>query len=249
MLDLNPAGPLIVARRGARALAPENTLPAFELAVEQGADAIEMDVQFTSDGKLIIMHGLEVDEISDGTGRIRSFTFDEIRELDVGGWFSERYKGLRVPTLTEALDTLAGRVKMVLEMKTFTRKSEGMETDTWAEIKRRGLADAVTVTSFNPYALRRLKKLAPSLRTGLMQATGLPPWYSGSLARRFSQADDLHAEMEFVNDKLVTKLRRPLWLMTVNDEQRLAQALKWHPVGLITDDPAWLRSALERRSA
>ncbi len=84
MLTLPTDRPFIVARRGARAHAPENTLPAFELAIEQGADAIEMDVQFTSDGELITMQGLDVDEISDGTGRIRSFQLAEIKELGRG---------------------------------------------------------------------------------------------------------------------------------------------------------------------
>ena len=122
MLKLSQDRPLIVARRGARAHAPENTLPAFELAIEQGADAIEMDVQFTSDGELITMQGIDVDEVSDGTGRIRSFQLGEIKELDVGSWFAPEFAGTRVPTLNEVLDALAGRVKLVLELKTFSRK-------------------------------------------------------------------------------------------------------------------------------
>ncbi len=166
MLKLPKNRPLIVARRGARAHAPENTLAAFELAIEQGADAIEMDVQFTSDGELITMQGLDVDEISDGTGRIRSFQLAEIKELDVGGWFDPAFAGTRVPTLNEVLDALAGRVKLVLELKTFSRKSEGMEDEVWEQIQQRGLVDDVTVTSFNLFALRRLKKMAPDLRTG-----------------------------------------------------------------------------------
>lgn len=247
MLQLSPNRPFVVARRGASDYAPENTIPAFELAIEQGADAVEMDVQYTADGELIIMHGVEVDDVSDGTGRIRGHTFEEIRALDVGSWFSAEYAGLQAPTLAEALDALAGRVAMVLELKSFTRKSEGMEEEVWEEIKRRGLVDQVTVTSFNPFLLRRLKQLAPDLRTGLMQATGMPPWYSGNLSRRWSRADDLHAEFDFIDDKLVATLRQPLWVMTITTKPLLKQALTWEPVAIITSDPQWLVRRLALR--
>lgn len=244
MLTLPTDHPLVVARRGARAHAPENTLPAFELAIEQGADAIEMDVQFTSDGGLITMQGVEVDEISDGTGRIRSFQLGEIKELDVGSWFSPEFAGARVPLLSEVLDALAGRVKLVLELKTFSRKSEGMEDEVWAQIQQRGLIDDVTVTSFNLFALRRLKKIAPDLRTGLMQGTGIPPWFSGGMARGYSRADDWHPEYEFVTDAMVAKVQQPTWLWPVNTPEELAQAQAWQVDAIITDDPAWLRAEL-----
>ncbi len=247
MLTLPTDRPLIVARRGARAHAPENTLPAFELAIEQGADAIEMDVQFTSDGELIMMQGVEVDEISDGTGRIRSHTIEEIKELDMGSWFAPEFAGTRVPTLAEVFDALAGRVKLVLEMKTFTRKSDGMEDLVWEQIERRGLVDQVTVTSFNLFALRRLKKMAPGLRTGLMQGVGLAPWFSGGLARAWSRADDWHPEFEFVDDDMVAKVQQPLWLWPVNTTEELDKARYWNPAALITDDPAWLRAELSGR--
>jgi len=243
-MSLSAQGPLIVARRGARAHAPENTLPAFELAIAQGADAIEMDVQFTSDGELILMQGLTVDDISNGTGRIRSHTLAEIRALDVGSWFSPAFAGLRVPTLAEALDALAGRVQLVLELKSFTSKSEEMEGMVWAEIKRRGLGDQVTVTSFNPFLLRRLRKMAPDLRTGLMIATGVRPLYMGKTAQRLAGVNDVHVELAYVTPRFVAGNKRPLWVWPVNSAADLAQALAWNPAALITDDPAWLRRQL-----
>jgi glycerophosphoryl diester phosphodiesterase len=244
MLELPQDRPLVVARRGARAHAPENTLPAFELAIAQGADAIEMDVQYTSDGGLITMQGIDVDEISDGTGRIRSHQLGEIKELDVGSWFSPEFAGTRVPTLNEVLDALAGRVKLVLELKTFSRKSEGMEDEVCEQVQRRGLVNDVTVTSFNLFALRRLKKLAPDLRTGLMQGTGFSPWFSGGMARRWSRADDWHPEFEFVSDAMVAKVQQPLWLWPVNNSEELEKALAWNAAAHITDDPVWLREQL-----
>lgn len=244
MLSLSSQLPLIVARRGARRHAPENTLPAFELALQQGAEAIEMDVQFTADGELILMHGVEVNAVSNGSGSIRSHTCEEIRALDVGSWFDPAFAGLRVPTLAEALDLLAGRVRLILELKSYTLRSEGMEQLVWAEIERRGLVDMVTVTSFNPYLLRRLRKLAPDLRLGFMQATGMPSWSAGALARWWAAAHDLHLELDFLAPDLARSLRRPLWLWPVNDEPALAQALAWQPAALITDDPAWLRRRL-----
>ncbi len=106
------------------------------------------------------------------------------------------------------------------------------------------MVDDVTVTSFNLFPLRHLKKIAPDLRTGLMQGTGIPPWFSGGMARSWSRADDWHPEFEFVTDAMVAKAQQPLWLWPVNTPEELEKALAWNAAAIITDDPAWLRNEL-----
>ena len=86
--------------------------------------------------------------------------------------------------------------------------------------------------------------MAPDLRTGLMQATGIPPWFSGGMARSWSRADDWHPEFEFVSDDMIAKVPQPTWLWPVNTSEELAQALKWQVEAIITDDPGWLRAEL-----
>ncbi len=107
----------IVAHRGASNLAPENTLASISRAIELGARWVEVDVRTTVDGRLILMHDADVSRTTDGQGAVSSMSFREIRRLDAGGWFSEKYKGERVPTLDEALKLTKSRAGMCIEIK------------------------------------------------------------------------------------------------------------------------------------
>src|SRR5690606_40107102 len=93
--------PLRVAHRGARAEGPENTLAAIRLALEKGADGFELDVHRTRDGHLVVCHDETVDRTTDGTGAIGAMTLAELKRLDAGRWFDERFAGERIPTLDE----------------------------------------------------------------------------------------------------------------------------------------------------
>ena len=108
-LTAHPAT-LPCAHRGDVAAAPENPLPAFQLAVEKGAAMVELDVHLTKDGELVVMHDGSVDRTTDGRGKIADLTFEEVRALDAGGWFAPEFAGARVPTLREALEVIPERV-------------------------------------------------------------------------------------------------------------------------------------------
>ncbi|HEY8531638.1 MAG TPA: glycerophosphodiester phosphodiesterase family protein, partial [Limnochorda sp.] len=112
--------PLILAHRGASAEAPENTLAAFRLALEQGADGFELDIHRTRDGHLVVCHDERVDRTTDGTGFIGSMTLAELKKLDAGRWFDARFAGERIPTLDEvwALVEEAGGIRLLnIEVK------------------------------------------------------------------------------------------------------------------------------------
>ncbi len=108
---------LTVAHRGASAYAPENTLEAFDLAVAQGADVIELDVHLARDNEIVVMHDARVDRTTNGRAEIRTLTLAEIRSWDAGAWFGEQWRGVRVPTLGEVLDRFAARVLIDIELK------------------------------------------------------------------------------------------------------------------------------------
>jgi len=93
--------PLVIAHRGESATAPEQTLVAFELAAELGADMIEADVRRTPDGRLVLLHDALLDRTTDGRGPLSALSFDELRQLDAGSWFSPRFAGERIPLLDE----------------------------------------------------------------------------------------------------------------------------------------------------
>jgi len=94
--------PLIFPHRGANQVAPENTLPAFQAAVDLGADGVELDVQYTSDGHLVVFHNPSLEKTSDGTGRVTSHTLEELRKLDAGSWFDPKFAGTPIPHWTRS---------------------------------------------------------------------------------------------------------------------------------------------------
>ena len=98
------------AHRGDTKNAPENTIPAIESAVRKGAHQIEIDVKLSKDGKLVIMHDWTVDRTTNGTGKVPDLTFNELRKLDAGSWFSPEFKGTKIPTLEEVLDVIPGGI-------------------------------------------------------------------------------------------------------------------------------------------
>jgi glycerophosphoryl diester phosphodiesterase len=101
---------LIIAHRGASKFAPENTLPAIQKAIDLGVDYVELDVRHTSDGIPVLMHDRTIDRTTSGSGEIAQISLAELRELDAGSWFHERFQGTRVPTLEEALTLMRGKI-------------------------------------------------------------------------------------------------------------------------------------------
>ena len=141
---------LVFGHRGARAYAPMNTLPSFELALAQGADGVELDVRLTRDCEMIIMHNETVDETSDGEGRVADFTLAELKALDAGSWFGEAFKGVRVPTLDEVFEAIGRRTRINVEIKAEGLRSDGIEQKVANAIRRHNLLRSVIVSSFNP---------------------------------------------------------------------------------------------------
>ena len=107
--------PLIYAHRGASALAPENTLAAFLLAQRLGADGIELDVMFTADKQLIVIHDDTVDRTTNGHGKVAEMPLAALRELDAGSYFGEAFRGEKLPTLAEVYEALGGKLRINVE--------------------------------------------------------------------------------------------------------------------------------------
>ena len=171
---------LIVAHRGASAYAPENTLEAFELAVDQGAAVIELDVHLTRDGEVVVIHDDRVERTTSGTGEIRALTLREIRALDAGGWFGPQWRGVRVPTLAEVLERFAGRVWVDIEIKAGVRApwfAGAVQEDPAVSLPvgrqvlevagRCGVLDRIVVSTFGPGVLAWVRQAFPQVATQL----------------------------------------------------------------------------------
>ena len=112
--------PIILCHRGAKNYAPENTLPAFKTAIELGADGFELDTQLTSDGHVVVYHDPSVDRTTNGHGKLSSLTLAQVRELEAGSFFSEKYRGEKIPTLDEVFEIAGKRAIINVELKNFS---------------------------------------------------------------------------------------------------------------------------------
>jgi glycerophosphoryl diester phosphodiesterase len=174
--------PRVVAHRGASALCPENTLAAFEMARNAGADAIELDVHETVDGDVVVIHGFEVSRTTDGAGFVHELTTDYVRSLDAGSWWSAEFSGARVPLLGEVL-ALDG-IDFEVELK---GHGKGLVERVLAVVNDCGVLDRVEFTSFHLTALCELRRQAPDACVGLFARRELS-WEEG-VRRRLVFAD------------------------------------------------------------
>lgn len=179
--------PKLVGHRGALAVAPENTMASFERAWRDGADLVEMDVRRSADGHVVIMHDALVDRTTDGTGFVAGMSLAEIKELDAGSWFGERFAGEQVPTLQDALRWAKWRVGLLLELKfhPYGAFDPALVPAVMADVTDLGMTDQVAMISYQPRALVQVKSVAPYIQAGPM-----PPWdrtlqFVSRLARRF----------------------------------------------------------------
>jgi glycerophosphoryl diester phosphodiesterase len=149
------SAPLVMAHRGQRATYPEQTLEAYEAAIRLGAEAIETDVQRTSDGRLAMMHDLTLDRTTSGQGRIADRTWTELRALDAGSWFGPGFAACRVPSLEEAIELVVGAgLALCVEIKGEAHETPGTAVAVATLLRDRGLLDQVFISSFDHAALQ-----------------------------------------------------------------------------------------------
>lgn len=170
--------PVIIAHRGASAKAPENTMPAFRKALELGAGGIELDVQLSRDGRVVVIHDERIDRTSSQKGWVKDLTLEELRVPDFGSWFSPEFRGVTIPTLDEVLELLSqGDTLLNIELKNGPVFYPGIEDAVLALVKKYNMIEKVIISSFNHYSLMEVKKLRPEIRTGLLYMEGLvDPW-------------------------------------------------------------------------
>lgn len=146
----------IFAHRGASGYAPENTLEAFRLAKDMGADGIELDVHLSKDGEVVVIHDETLDRTSNGQGKIRDYTLAELKKFSVHNGM-EKYKGVQIPTLKEVLDFVKdSSMKVNIELKTGIYWYEGIEEKTMDIVKTMGMEDRVIYSSFNHYSIQKV---------------------------------------------------------------------------------------------
>lgn len=239
--------PLVVAHRGFRTRAPENTLAAFEAAAAAGAAMIEFDVGLTRDGVPVVIHDAEVDRTTDGVGRVDALTLAEIQALDAGGWFHPRFAGERPPTLARVLDRMGGRVVLNIEIKpeaAVPRFQNGagiepVERQVMALVQARGLAESVLISSFDGGVLERLATSGAPVALGALTEGG----DIAEAIRRCRRvgAFSWHPDFRRLSADAVRRVRQEtgarILPYTVNDPAEMDKLLALGADGFFTDDP------------
>jgi glycerophosphoryl diester phosphodiesterase len=230
----------VIAHRGGPAYAPENTLAAFQTAVDQGADWLEFDVQMTQDGELIVIHDETVDRTTDGTGTLAGLTLEQIRSLDAG-------QGEKVPTFEEVIELArANGVKILPEAKS-AHLYPGMEAKMLAELEELGYLDQTAVQSFETESLEKLQGLNPDVRrcalSGLWQLDLSNPPGEAQIVCPM-------AEMVLLNPLMVRQAHAAgrqvfIWFGMLENPFMFKAMRFFGADGLMSDDPSRLKAALE----
>jgi glycerophosphoryl diester phosphodiesterase len=223
------ATPLLLGHRGVRGARPENTLAAFELAFASGLDGIECDVQRSKDGELVLYHDFEI-----YNKPLSTLTYVHIKSIDP-----------QIPKL-EDLFELAQRYPGTLlnvEIKSSGLKTEGLERDTIALIRKWSLEDSVLISSFNPMSLLRVRLLAPDIRLGLLYDQDMPWYLRDGMLAGWLHVDAIHPYYEQINEQLIKRSKVKNLMVntwTVNDGMRISSLCAMGVTAIIGDDPKLL---------
>jgi len=240
--------PILFAHRGASAHAPENTLASFRLALEQKAEAIELDAKLTSDGVVVVIHDSTVNRTTNGKGKVREIPLTVLRTLDAGSFFSPAFSGERIPTLEEVFEELGGKLYINVELTNYTSPGDGLVKKVVNLVKKHNLEYRVLFSSFNPLNLLQARQLLPQTPVGLLTQAGIEGFLGRSWFGRRIAPKMIHPYLSDTTADFIRRqhtLRRRVHVWTVNDPAEMRRLFAAGVDGIFTDDPLLARQVLE----
>lgn len=240
--------PLNFAHRGACKQAPENTVPAFVLAADLGADGIELDVQLSKDGEVVVIHDFQLDATTDGTGPVRDCTLAELKEFDAGVRFDPACAGERIPTLQEVIDAVGHRLLINIELKAQGVRDDGLAAAVVSVVERNDLVARVILSSFNPLTLRRAGRLNPKIPLGLLYAPDQPLFLRRPWLRRTIPLEAVHPYHGLVDAGYIEWAKKQGYrvnVWTVDEVERMQQLRRLAVDVIITNWPDRLGRVLQ----
>ena len=239
---------LIVAHRGASAFAPENTIAAFHKAVELKADAIEFDVKLTIDGEMVVIHDQLLERTTNGSGKVIDCTFEELKRLDAGSFFSEEFKGEKIPSLKDVLEQFSEKLLINIEITNYKSVNDGLAEKIAALVKAMGIENRIIFSSFFPKNLKITSEILPEVPVALLTLPGFPGLLTRSQLFYKRSPKLIHPYYKDVSAAYVKKqhiIDRKVNVWTVNQKEDIQQMICFGVDGLITDDPVLARSLVE----
>ncbi len=237
--------PDIVAHRGSSLRAPENTMAAIELAIEENSDAVEFDVLLTSDNVPVLMHDTRTGRTTDDplNRRVADMTYEEIRELDAGSWFSDEFEGEPIPTLEEALNAINGHAKAYIDLKDYSREMVEITVET---VERLDMVDDVKILTFSSDQLKQVKELNEDIETLYLVIS----FYGSINALIDIDHVDAYGFNKYIlmeNPRYADAIRsagKDVYVWTVNSQTNLRNIRDIGVDGIITDDPILAREVV-----
>lgn len=238
--------PLVYAHRGARDVAPENTLAAFRAAIAAGADGVECDITRCATGEIVIIHDDTLDRTTNGNGKVQDTPFNDLRRLDAGAWFVKAFAGECIPTLVELLDLAQNMIKVNIEIKGMSAKDDGIEVKVAEMVRRRSMQDSVIISSFNHWALKRMHQADAELGCALLYTLSSP---KTALERELHILNlvAVHPVHTIIDQDYVDWAHQQGYLVnvwTVNELADMEKMILLGVDGIITDHPALLHRLL-----
>ena len=245
--------PLIVAHRGSSAVTPENTLASFHQAIEDGADALELDVHLTKDGEVVVIHDSTLNRTTNGRGRVREYTLAELKQLDAGSWFQKFFSSEKIPTLAEVFKLFHGKIGINVEIKAERMHHQQLDVvDKCCKlITEYEMEEFILVSSFHQKFIDQVKLHHPNIAIGLLYDP-IQPFVNSKILH----AKAVHAEYIILNgrdlrNKIIEDIRTAGLLIgeyTINTQHRFNRALRFGVDAVITNNPARIKNYLEDRN-
>lgn len=223
----------IMAHRGSSKQAPENSLAAFDLAIKQNCDYIEFDIQYTKDREIVVFHDTTLKRITGESLKISQLTFDELKQRDIGSYFSKQYNGEKILLFEEVIRLYKENVKFNIEIKTEII-NEGIEKDVVKLINLYQIKDICIVTSMNYNVLEKIKQIDPEIKTGYVLNVAIGDFVE------LKDADCFSIQKSYINIDIINMahyLDKKIYAWTVNKPKDIIEMIEMNVDGIISDYP------------
>ena len=237
------------AHRGFSGQYPENSMTAFEKALEAGCEGIELDVHLTKDNKIVIIHDEKIDRTSNGTGLIKDMTYDELKTIDFSYIYKDKVGFCKIPTLREYFELVKDKdIITNIELKTGIYEYEGIEEAVYKMIKEFNIQDKILISSFNHNSVMRMKAIAPEMKYGFLSETWILD--TGDYLNKY-KIEAYHPDFHMLTEKEVKDLRDhniKINTWTVNEKEDIQHMIDIEAEGIISNYPDRVKELLEQNN-
>lgn len=236
--------PLILGHRGASKKAPENTMAAFELALEEGADGFELDTMLCADGTPVVIHDNRLERTTDGIGKVLDHPYKDLQQFNAGAYFSDEFDDERIPSLEEVFIRFKNRAIINIELKNYLHPFDGLANKVVALAKKHKILDQLIVSSFNVGNIIYLQRTLPEIPSALLTTSDMLGRILSSKALSSISRAVIHPHKAICTEKYIAgqhAINRKVNTWTVNDTHEAKQLISAGIDGIITDDPGKVR--------